>query len=188
MTAWEPLTGNDSIEVFIRFLELKCDLKVFFFNSRIIVVQSEENPDRDTLNRSSTLTPSSSTTNPESEVQGLDLYILAGHEAMQLWNKKEQERKENSTIFKRKKIKANCYSLKSFILLPLDGAVFSATEQQVMKTVFDEKRLPTKKRIYVLLYQLNVPLRVKTIGRKPLILIFRQKAKLPLTSLLASIR
>lgn len=53
-------------------------------SDRIIVVQSEENPDRDTLNRSSTLTPSSSTTNPDSEVQGLDLYILAGHEAMQL--------------------------------------------------------------------------------------------------------
>ena len=59
--------------------------------------------------------------------------------------------------------------MKSFILLPLGGAVFSAMEQ-VMKTVFAMKKdfllLLLKKQIYVLLYQLNVPLRVKTIGRK----------------------
>ena len=39
-----------------------------------------------------------------------------------------------------------------------------------MKTVFAMKKdfllLLLKKQIYVLLYQLNVPLRVKTIGRK----------------------
>ena len=61
-------------------------MKPIFF-CRIIVVQSEENPEKDTLNRSSTLTPSSNSSNSntgDNEVSGMDLYILAGHEAMQL--------------------------------------------------------------------------------------------------------
>ena len=58
---------------------------IFFLSCSIIVVQSEENPDKDTLNRSSTLTPSSANSNTgDNEVSGMDLYILAGHEAMQL--------------------------------------------------------------------------------------------------------
>ncbi len=49
---------------------------------RIIVVQSDENPDKDTISDNSTLTASTSLA--EMEPQGSDMLILAGHEAMQL--------------------------------------------------------------------------------------------------------